>query len=124
VKPRVLIVDDDLDIRQTLQLLLELNGYVVDALRDGIGATTLDAPYDVIMVDLKMPVFDGERLLDYWLMTDPDLLRRVIVMSSYSHYAARRSFQAYAVVQKPFDTDQLLRVIADCVAGKPASRSL
>jgi two-component system response regulator PilR (NtrC family) len=120
LKPRVLIVDDDLDIRETLQLFLELNGYEVHALRDGIAATTLDVPYDVIMVDLKMPVFDGERLIDYWLMTDPDLLRRVIVMSSYSHYAAGRSFHAYAVVPKPFDTDNLLRVVAACAAGKPA----
>lgn len=121
MRRRVLIVDDDPDIRETVQLLLELHGYEVDTAGDGIVATGIDAHYHAILVDLKMPVFDGARLMDYWQMTNAGLLRRVIVMSGYSHHEAARSFPAFAVVQKPFHPDHLLRVVHACVGGEPSA---
>lgn len=71
--------------------------------------------YDVIPLDLNMPVFDGERLADYWSLTDPERLERTIVLSGYSRFARGRHIPAFATVQKPFDMEELVDVVEKCV---------
>ena len=112
---RLLVIDDDDDIRALVTVLFEARGYEVDALADGIDAVTLQKDYDVILLDLNMPVFDGERLTDYWSLTDPSVLARVIVLSGYSRFARGRELPAFAVVRKPFEPEELARVVEECV---------
>ena len=57
---RLLVIDDDDDIREVVTLLFEHRGFAVDALADGIEAVHLAKDYDVILLDLNMPVFDGD----------------------------------------------------------------
>ena len=97
-----LVIDDDADIREVLRVMLESGG-LVDALSDGIDAVNLKKWYDVILLDLKMPVFDGQRLTDYWQLTDPDILRRVIVLSGYSRLTIDQAPATFArLAKKPF----------------------
>ena len=117
-RPHLLIIDDDADIRDVVALLFQHRGFEVDALADGIDAVHLPKDYDVILLDLNMPVFDGERLADYWSLTHPETLRRVIVLSGYSRFARGRPLRAFATVRKPFDTAELVRVVERCVAGR------
>jgi len=117
-RPRLLIIDDDADIRDVVVLLFEDRGYDVDAIADGIDAVQLAKDYDVILLDLNMPVFDGERLADYWALTDPARLQRLIVLSGYSRFARGRNIPAFASVRKPFDTEELVEVVERCVAGR------
>ena len=114
-RSRLLVIDDDADIRDMVVLLFEPRGFDVDAVADGIDAVQLSEDYDVILLDLNMPVFDGERLADYWSLTDPSRLERVIVLSGYSRYARGREIPAFATVRKPFDTKELVRVVERCV---------
>jgi two-component system phosphate regulon response regulator OmpR len=114
-RPRLLVIDDDADIRDIVVLLFEQRGFDVDALADGIDAVNLAGDYDVILLDLNMPVFDGERLADYWSLSDPARLERVIVLSGYSRFARGRHIPAFAMVQKPFDTTELVAVVEKCV---------
>jgi DNA-binding NtrC family response regulator len=116
---RVLIVDDDDDIRTMLETLFVTYEYEVHTLGDGIAATDLKDDYDAILLDLRMPIFDGEKLIDYWQMTAPEMLRRVIVMSGYSYFARQRSYPTFAVVLKPFDPFELLEVVARCIESAP-----
>lgn len=112
---RALVIDDDPDLRHLLQITLESAGFTVDALEDGIAALELKKPYDVILLDLNMPVFDGEQLTSYWVLTDPNILRRVIVLTGYSGYTRGRELPAtFASVQKPVDHRELLRVVEAC----------
>jgi CheY-like chemotaxis protein len=120
--PRLLVIDDDPDIREVVTLLFELRGYEVDALADGIEALKLPEDYDVILLDLNMPVFDGERLADYWSLTDPPVLNRVIVLSGYSRFAHGRRLPAFETVRKPFDPQELVQVVERCLVG--ASRNV
>lgn len=113
---RLLVIDDDNDVREVVTALFEHRGFTVDALADGIDAVHLGNDYDVILLDLNMPVFDGERLADYWSLTDPARLDRVIVLSGYSRFA-RRHIPAFATVQKPFDMGELVEVVERCVAS-------
>lgn len=114
VKKQALIIDDDDHIRELLQVLLETAGFEVDAMRDGIDAVELKKDYHVILLDMKMPIFDGERLTDYWKLTQPKILRRVILLSGYSRWSADRDFGTFAIIAKPFDYLELLRLVEAC----------
>jgi DNA-binding response OmpR family regulator len=111
---RALVIDDDDHIRELLQTLLETAGFEVETLRDGIDAVELKKDYDVILLDMKMPIFDAGRLTDYWRMTDPAILRRVILLSGYSRLADR-DFGTFASIAKPFDYRKLLSAVDECV---------
>jgi len=108
---RMLVIDDDADVREVVATLFEDRGFKVDLLTDGIHALQLTAEYDVILLDLNMPVFDGERLADYWMLTSPERLQRTIVLSGYSRFAHGRHLPAFATVRKPFDINELVRVV-------------
>jgi two-component system, OmpR family, response regulator VanR len=110
-----LVVDDDDHIREMLQTLLETAGFEVDTMRDGIDAVELKKNYDVILLDMKMPIFDAGRLTDYWRLTDPEILTRVILLSGYSRLASDRDFGTFASIAKPFDYRELLKTVEACV---------
>lgn len=112
---RALVIDDDDHIRELLQILLETAGFEVETLRDGIDAVELKKDYHVILLDMKMPIFDAGRLTDYWRMTDPAILRRVILLSGYSRMASDRDLGIFANIAKPFDYDKLLSTVDACV---------
>jgi DNA-binding response OmpR family regulator len=115
VTKRALVVDDDDNIRELLQTLLETAGFEVDTLRDGIDAVELKKDYHVILLDMKMPIFDAGRLTDYWKLTDPGILNRVILLSGYSRLASDRDFGTFASIAKPFDYRELLATVEACV---------
>jgi DNA-binding response OmpR family regulator len=109
-----LVVDDDEHIRELLRALLESIGFHVETLPDGIDAVELSRHYHVILLDMKMPIFDAGRLTDYWRMTDPAILRRVILLSGYSRLADR-DFGTFASIAKPFDYANLLATVESCM---------
>jgi len=111
---RALVIDDDDSIRELLQTLLETSGFEVDSMRDGIDAVALKKDYEVILLDMKMPIFDAERLTDYWKLTNPKILDRVILLSGYSRLSSDRDFGTFAVIQKPFEYQQLLAAVEAC----------
>jgi DNA-binding response OmpR family regulator len=115
VTKRALVVDDDDNIRELLQTLLETAGFEVDTLRDGIDAVELKKDYHVILLDMKMPIFDAGSLTDYWKLTDPGILNRVILLSGYSRLASDRDFGTFASIAKPFDYRELLATVEACV---------
>jgi DNA-binding response OmpR family regulator len=109
-----LVVDDDDNTREVLQLLLETAGFEVDTMRDGIEAVELKKEYHVVLLDRKMPIFDAERLIDYWNLTAPRILSRVIILSGYSRPSSDREFGTFASIEKPFDCLQLLATVEAC----------
>lgn len=111
-----LIIDDDPDMSGLLRAVLETHGFEVEAFADGIHALDLERNYDVILLDLRMPVFDGERLTDYWQLTRPQILKRVILLSGYSRSVESLSLPTFATLRKPFDLQELMQVVIDCVA--------
>jgi CheY-like chemotaxis protein len=114
-----LVIDDDPDMRELIAVLLESIDIDADLIGDGIEALELKKEYDVILVDLHMPVFDGERLLDYWLLTRSDILGRVIVLTGYSHYMRGRELPpTFARIFKPFEHNRFLQVVEQCATGQ------
>ncbi|HWW61951.1 MAG TPA: response regulator [Thermoanaerobaculia bacterium] len=113
----MLVVDDDYDLRELLRVLLESADCEVATCGDGMDAMKLDtSAYDAILLDLNMPVFDGERLVDYWTMTDPLVLNRVIVLSAYWRHTRSNVLPTFATLEKPFDYTELLQVVDRCIS--------
>jgi CheY-like chemotaxis protein len=115
IKRTALVVDDDPFISELLRAILEDNEFDVDVASDGIHAVELTRSYDVILLDLNMPVFDGERLAEYWGLTQPDILKRVIILSGYSHFTGDRNLpQTFATIGKPFEHRALIQLVERC----------
>jgi DNA-binding response OmpR family regulator len=112
----ILVVDDDPDMRQTLQIRLKANGYDVHCAEDGMGAI-LEARKqtpDLIVLDLGLPAGDGFVVLDF-LKKNVDLSSiPVIVLSGRDRQAnEERVLNAggRAFLQKPVQTNEFLAVI-------------
>lgn len=121
----VLIVDDDPDIRDTLRLVLEDEGYAVQAACDGMMALDIlhRSPYPlVVLTNHNMPRLDGPGLLSF-ISQDPSLLRRdaFIYMTAANRIiapdVARTLHELGApVLRKPFDIEQLTQAVADAAS--------
>lgn len=115
---RVLVVDDDAAIRQMFLTLLRRNGYVVDSAHDGRdGLDRLrGSDYDVIILDLMMPITSGFELLDVVEAEKPDILQRIIVTTGVSSNDLRKldSTRIFSLIRKPFDIHELLRKVGEC----------
>jgi CheY-like chemotaxis protein len=111
---RVLIVDDDQDIRETLELLLVTEGYDVKTARHGLEALEVLRGWlpSLIVLDLMMPELDGWGFRARQVSHELWATIPVIVLSA-THELQRQAevLGAAAVVQKPFDLDGLLGTI-------------
>ena len=109
--PKILVVDDQRNMRTTLSMMLRGAGYDVDEAGDGDEAqqSVLDETYDLVLTDLKMGGKDGMDVLRFSKERSP--LTEVIVMTAYgtieSAVEAMR-IGAYDYIQKPFTEEELL----------------
>jgi two-component system, chemotaxis family, chemotaxis protein CheY len=120
VKNKLLVVEDDLDIREILEEVLVAEGYAVQVASNGQEAldslrAAVELP-NLILLDLMMPVKDGlafreEQAQDPLLSALP-----IVIMSADAHIEEkRRRMQVPVAIKKPFDIELLLRVVAQNV---------
>jgi len=107
---KILVVDDDRDLRETLRDLLEDEGHVVHLAADGAEALALlerQPAIGAIVLDLAMPVMDGFELYDR-LRADPRYARvkKIIVTSQQARGPA-----GAPLLRKPIRIDRLLALI-------------
>jgi DNA-binding NtrC family response regulator len=115
----VLIIDDEAAIRESLETLLELEGYEVGsaATADEGLARVGDRPFDLVLLDLALPDRNGLELLAELHVHDPQL--SVIMITAYGTVEnAVKAMQAGATnfVQKPWDNEKLLADVRAAVA--------
>jgi DNA-binding response OmpR family regulator len=119
---RILVVDDDALIRDTLATALGDEGYVVQVAGDGQAALfTIDTwRPDVIVLDLMMPVMDGATFRTVQRAAPATAQIPVIVLSAAHDVKARAAhMDAAAIFTKPFDLGALLGAIASVMDGQP-----
>ena len=111
---KILVVDDDVNIRKTLKAILSAEGYEVDLAADGKEAIrkTESATYNVALIDIRLPDMDGVELLTRMRDTVPKM--RKIIITGYPSVqnaieAVNRKADAYLV--KPVDVAKLLLTI-------------
>ena len=113
LQPLVLVVDDDIDIRHSMREVLEGEGYVVEEASNGRAALERlqVAPRPaLVLLDLMMPVMDGQTLLAE-IGARPELADLPIVVSTASAANEDSSTLRVPLLRKPFEIDALLRIV-------------
>src|SRR5215203_3530519 len=118
-KGRILVIDDEADIRESLETLLDMEGYSVDlAVDGGDGLRSLaKARYDMVLLDLMMPDRSGMDVLAEIRSKDQET--PVIMLTAYgSVEVAVNAIKAGAsdYFSKPWDNEKLLIDIATMIA--------
>ena len=113
--PRILVVDDEADLRLTLSQAFEMEGYDVREAADSAQAVSLLSreSFDVVLLDLMMPKIDGLSLLEKARSILPDAV--IVVMTGQATVEAAMSAVkegAIDYIQKPFRLEQVFHVVA------------
>jgi len=115
VGARILVVDDDPAIAESLRDVLADEGYEVVVAADGRQALALMSPRPALMlIDLMMPELDGWELFDELRRTAPLADIPICVLSALPSHAPPN---ANAVLQKPVDLEALLSTVARLIKG-------
>ena len=113
-KKKILIVDDDPKICETLSDILEESGYEVFTAFDGQNALEkirMDS-FNLVITDIKMPIMDGMALLKEIEKSHSNV--EVIVITSYGNQGQQveaTRLGAYEYLTKPLNLDQLKNII-------------
>ncbi len=118
-KGKILIVDDEEDVRDIMKAILEGEGFEVDTSANGLEAldkykASLDKnePFDVVITDLMMPVMDGLKLIEELQKLDKPPLTIVITGFGTIDTAVKAlKIGAYDYVLKPFKIGDILSTI-------------
>lgn len=110
---RILLVDDEKKMRETLRAILEQEGYDVVLAADGQqGLHLCDSSLSLVITDAKMPNMDGTQLLRELKRTYPDLPTIMITAFDSSRLAVEAmKAGAYDYFSKPFDPERILMVV-------------
>ncbi len=113
-KFRILVVDDELIVRDSLKELLENEGFFVNMAASGAEALDRlsEAPYHLMLTDIKMPEMDGVELLQKVRETFPDTT--VIMMTAYATVETAVEAMKIGAVDyliKPFEPETLIPMI-------------
>jgi len=116
--PKILVIDDERAIRNTLKEILSYEKYIVELAENAKQALDLikNNEYDVILCDIKMPEMDGIELLPLLIDAHPD--SPVVMISGHGNIdtaveAIKKG--AYDFIEKPLDLNRLLITIRNAI---------
>lgn len=123
---RILIVDDDKEIRDFMQSLLEKDGFVVKTLGDPtlVEDEIRQGDYHVMILDLMMPKLDGIEVLKRIRAIDSDIA--VIIFTAHPNLdsaVASMKLDAVDYIKKPFNVDEFREVLARVMKKKGLART-
>ena len=126
-KKKILIVDDDPDLRAGLNIRLRANGYDIAFAADAMGAVAEARRHnpDLILLDLGLPGGDGFLVMQRLNMIPALAVIPVIVLSARDKEANENRVSmagAVAFLQKPYEDAALLAAIADAIGPGASER--
>ena len=122
----VLIVDDEVGVRESLKMILKKD-YEVFLAKDAEEAfSQIKAQFpDVILLDIILPGLDGLRVLERIKQNDPDIIVIMITATNTAKTAVEAmKLGAYHYVTKPFDNDELRLIISRSLSEKALKQEL
>jgi DNA-binding NtrC family response regulator len=127
VRGKILIVDDELVVRDSLGKWFTSEGYTARPVGSGREALEAiqQAEYDIALIDIKMPGMDGMELQARLREADADLT--VIIMTGYSSVETAvqaLKLGAYDYITKPVDPDELSHLVSNALEHKRARREV
>jgi len=115
-KARILLIDDDKNIRQTLAIVLEEEGYIVDMAECGKEAIEKSFAnfYNLAIVDWRLPDVEGTVLITQLKETTPKMVKIMLTgYPSMSNAIEAVNQHADAFLIKPVDVEELLKKIRE-----------
>jgi CheY-like chemotaxis protein len=121
---RILVVDDEDNLRDVLVEVLKRDGHDVDSAADGTEGLRLaeERRYDLVVTDLRMPGIEGPALFHALRQRYPDNPPRVIFMSANTGIEEYARFLAEAgepALEKPFNLADMRQVVLQVLTQKP-----
>lgn len=106
---RILIVEDEKAIVDLIQMVLNSNGYKVDYALDGLKGADLimENYYDLILLDIMLPKFDGYELLEYAKQEDIPVIF-ITAKGELKDRVKGLNMGADDYITKPFETEELI----------------
>jgi diguanylate cyclase (GGDEF)-like protein/PAS domain S-box-containing protein len=119
--PRILVVDDEPHLRESLVQIMQLRGYHVESARNGAEALQVlqREPFDLVLLDLVMPELTGHQVMDRIHALKLDL--KVIVVSGDTSIDSAISairHGAYDFVRKPYEPEEMLKRVANALSAR------
>uniref|UniRef100_A0A832GQ43 histidine kinase n=1 Tax=Caldimicrobium thiodismutans TaxID=1653476 RepID=A0A832GQ43_9BACT len=118
---KILLVDDEEDIRETLKVILPELGYEVEVASQGEEAIThfkraleLGKPFDIVITDYVMPDITGDRLVKSLKTLYPNFL--AILSTGYADIPVVSNYESFAfdkILLKPYTIEQLLKILKE-----------
>ena len=113
-KTSILLVDDNTSLCKTMSFVLGREGYAVSIARDGLEAIVRveESPFDMIFMDIKMPVMDGVEAYRRIKRIRPKAV--VMMMTAYTvEELVQQALEegAYGILYKPLDIEKVVTVI-------------
>ena len=125
VAQRILLADDDAEMRRLLASVLKSAGYRVEEAGDGdelrARLAALEGQFDLLVTDVQMPGWTGLQALEWAKRHDPEV--EVILITAFGDrdlHARAAALGARAVLDKPFDLVTLKQVVATLPEKGPA----
>jgi two-component system response regulator FlrC len=130
---RVLVIDDDIDVRDSIKRILDRAGFSVRTMADAaeVMLELARAPVDVIITDIIMPHLNGVDAIEHVRRVFPSI--RIVAISgggnfdvassspapitTTSHLAAAHRAGAHVILAKPFEARELIQAVAIAVSG-------
>ncbi|MBW1677148.1 MAG: response regulator [Deltaproteobacteria bacterium] len=119
--PRILIVDDEPRMRDSLKALLSGQGYEIhtgNSVKEAIEYLSRNS-FDLVLLDIVMPEMDGHRVMDY--INSRDIETSVIVMTGHASIESAIEAMrggAYDYLRKPFEHEELLKTVGNALKQK------
>ncbi|MBW1690001.1 MAG: sigma-54-dependent Fis family transcriptional regulator [Deltaproteobacteria bacterium] len=121
----ILVVDDELSMREFLEILLTKEGYAVSCAENGEDACTIldGEAFDLVITDIRMDTIDGLGVLRKVKEVNPET--PVIIISAYA--TAETAVEAmkegaYDYIPKPFEVEEFKKILRDAIHRKAAAR--
>jgi len=124
---RILVVDDDRDLRFNLSSILKDEGYDVLAVGDGMEAlkTVQRNCPDLVLLDIRLPGMNGMKILEKFKRIDKDLIIIMLTADAEVKDAVKAmKLGAFDYVTKPFDNEELILIIKKALHTQYLSREV
>ncbi|MHC4503453.1 MAG: sigma-54-dependent transcriptional regulator, partial [Planctomycetota bacterium] len=115
---RVIVVDDEANIRRVLQVMLEADGHTVFTTDDGreVLRKIVEESWDVIIGDVQMPKMHGHELLrELGAVANPPLVLVITAYSTWDDAVEAMRLGAHDYIRKPFDNDHIRATVARAI---------
>jgi CheY-like chemotaxis protein len=117
--PRILLAEDNPEIRMLVGRVLEHDGYEIESVDDGEKAIERisEVNYDAILLDFMMPGVSGFDVIEWIQQNRPDVAKsRVIIITAAVHELRKfDTSKVYGAVAKPFDVMDLRGIVRKCL---------